>query len=109
MPSDKRTNVKKPYTEMTPRELKEATSEFDADFVADTFGPPTASAKAQDVRARKRLVGRPRVGQGAARVLITVERGLLARTDALARRRGISRSELIAEGLRRTVSGTTAR
>src|SRR5688500_7713781 len=45
--------------------------------------------------------GRPRVGAGAKRVLITVERSLLADADAFAKARGMSRSEMIAKGLAR--------
>ena len=34
----------KPHTAMTTAELREATAEFDREFAADTFGPPTAPA-----------------------------------------------------------------
>ena len=46
------------------------------------------------------------IGQGAKRVLITVERGLLADADKAARSRKVSRSELIALGLRMAIRGT---
>ena len=47
--------------------------------------------------ARRR--GRPKVGQGAKRVQITVEQGLLKRADAYAKRFGMTRAQLIAKGL----------
>ena len=38
----------KPYWEMTTAELREATKEFDREFISDTFGPPSAEQRAQD-------------------------------------------------------------
>ena len=46
------------------------------------------------------MVGRPRVGRGAARVLISIERGLLEDADALARNQKITRSQLFRRGLK---------
>lgn len=43
--------------------------------------------------------GRSAVGRGAARVLVTVERGLLELADAMAKREQISRSALVSLGL----------
>jgi hypothetical protein len=51
--------------------------------------------------ARKR--GRPRVGQGSERIVISVERGLLADADALAQKSKQSRSQLIALALRQVI------
>jgi hypothetical protein len=52
-----------------------------------------------DQLARRRGRGRPQVGQGAKSVLVSIEKGLLARADAYARDQEISRSELIAAAL----------
>jgi hypothetical protein len=91
---------KEPYWEMTTAELAEATRRFDQEFVADAAKPLTPRQKAREARARaKGNRGRPRVGQGATAVLVSVERGLLRRSDAFAKRRGITRSQLIARGL----------
>jgi len=49
---------------------------------------------------KRRGPGRPRIGQGAKRVLVTVERGLLAQADAYARRHHLTRSHLICDALR---------
>jgi hypothetical protein len=92
----------KPHTAMTAAELRETTAEFDREFVADTFGPPTAQQRAQDRRARRKK-GRPRIGQGAKTISVTIEKGLLAKADQLARRLGASRAALIARGLQSVI------
>jgi hypothetical protein len=88
----------KPYWEMTATELAKATGDFDREGTILQTGPLTRKMKSRWVKAAKR--GRPRMGKGSKRVLISMEKGLLQRTDKLARRRGIGRSELIAEGLK---------
>lgn len=91
--------MKKPakrYQDMNLQELREATKRYDEPFVFERTRPMTAAERERDRRAR----GRPPVGQGARRVNITMERELLARADALATKRKIGRSELIAQGLR---------
>ena len=88
---------------MTTAELREATLEFNEPLILERRSRPlTKVEQAEYRRAMKR--GRPREGEGSKRVLITVERGLLRRADAYARREGISRSELIARGLRSVLS-----
>lgn len=60
--------------------------------------------------SRKRLAiaaskgGRPRIGAGAQRINVTVERSLLAQVDAFARKTGATRAALVAEGLRKLVA-----
>jgi metal-responsive CopG/Arc/MetJ family transcriptional regulator len=39
------------------------------------------------------------VGLGAEKIRVSVERGLLAKSDAFAREHGMTRSEMIARGL----------
>jgi hypothetical protein len=48
----------------------------------------------------KRKVGRPRIGQGVKVVSVGVEKNLLKKTDALAKRRGVNRSALVNEALK---------
>jgi hypothetical protein len=43
--------------------------------------------------------GRPTVGRGSKVISLSVERGLLDRADALAKRKGVSRAALVAAGL----------
>jgi hypothetical protein len=89
---------KKAYWDMTTEELAEATKEFDEDFAFERGKPLSAAGRKQHELARKR--GRPRVGLGAEKVRVTIERRLLKEADAYAKAAGISRSELIAKGLR---------
>jgi hypothetical protein len=55
-------------------------------------------------RVKKRL-GRPRRGEGAKPVNVTIERGLLARADEYAHRNGLTRSQVIARGIELAISG----
>ena len=48
--------------------------------------------------------GRPRIGAGAQRINVTVERGLLKQVDAFAHKISVSRVALVAEGLRKLVN-----
>ncbi len=95
------TRHKKAYWEMTKEELAEATKEFDEDFAFEKAKPLTASDRKLLARARRR--GRPRVGLGAEKIRVTIERGLLKEADAWAKASGISRSELISRGLRAVI------
>jgi N-acyl-D-aspartate/D-glutamate deacylase len=77
----------------------EGTAELDQEMVAESFGAAPAEAKKRWTRARRK-VGRPRLGRGAQVISVSVERTLLDRSDALAKRMGVSRAGLIARGLR---------
>ncbi len=94
--------AKKPYWEMTTTELREATAEFEGEFVGETFGPPTPQQRTQDRRARRKR-GRPRTGMGARTISVTVEKRLLARTDRLAKKLHVARAALVARGLQAVV------
>ena len=97
MTSKKPRKTRKPYTRMTADELAEATKEFDRELPDDAGTAMTPTERAQWSNGRGR--GRPRKGLGAVNVLISFERGLLDRTDAFARGRGMGRSALVAEAL----------
>jgi len=88
----------KRYQEMNAAELAEATKEYDQSGTIDRTRPMTLAERAEERKARRR-VGRPRIGRGSERINITIERGLLAEADAVARRQKIGRSELIARSL----------
>jgi hypothetical protein len=93
----------KPYWKMSKAELREATKEFDQEFIGDTFGPPTAEQRVQDRRARAKR-GRPRVGMGSKTISVTVEKRLLAKADRMAKTLKLPRAFLIARGLQAVVS-----
>ncbi len=89
----------KPFVQMTTEELQAATAEFDREMVAEEFGPLSARARSRWRKARRKP-GRPRQGQGAKVISVTVERSLLARSDALAKNMGVTRAGMIARGLK---------
>src|SRR5712691_7410939 len=74
------------------------TAPYDREMVVDEFGPLTGAARERWLRARRKR-GRPRRGKGAKVISVTVEKGLLARSDSLARDLGPSRAGLIKRGL----------
>ena len=82
------------YERMKPEELREATKAFDEEMVVDKSLPLTAAERKAWETARRKP-GRPRRGGGAKVISVSVERGLLARSDALAKKLGLSRASLI--------------
>ena len=89
--------TRKPYGKMNAAELAAATARYDRPFGGwDEFKPLTEG----DRKLHRRARGRPKVGRGAKRVMITVEMGLLKEADDYAKRIGMSRSELVASGIR---------
>lgn len=90
---------KKSYSRMTVPELAAATADLDRELVVDEFRESTPRERDRWLRARRRR-GRPRKGRGAKAISVTIERTLLARSDALAERLGISRAGLVERGLR---------
>src|SRR5687768_16080368 len=88
----------KPLTRMSTAELARATAEFDKPMVIDTFRPLSAAEREAWQRAT-RGNGNGKAKQKSAHVRVTLEPRLLKQADALARKRGLSRSQLVAEGL----------
>jgi hypothetical protein len=86
------------YGRMEAAELDKEVAKFDQEFIADTAEALTQEERVRYQRARRKR-GRPRVGNGANRVLITIESTLLRRSDAYAKKIGLTRSALIARGL----------
>jgi hypothetical protein len=76
---------------------------FNREFVADTARPLTAAQRKLWQKA-KRKVGRPRKGEGVKTIALSVERGLLKRADAMAKRRKLTRAALVAEALEAALS-----
>jgi hypothetical protein len=69
--------------------------------------PEERIARSRPLNARERRqwqrfknkIGRPKVGNGAKTISLTVEKGLLKKADAYAKRHGMSRAKLVAAGL----------
>ena len=91
--------LKKSFLEMSANERSKATAEFDREFIVDTFGELDRHQRRQWERI-KRKRGRPRRGNGAKAISVTVEKTLLSRADRLAKRLKVSRAALIEHGLR---------
>src|SRR5688572_12705631 len=94
---------RKPYWEMSARELAAATKRFDAPMVVDESRPLTAAERAQWNRV-KRKRGRPKVGRGSKRVSLSIEKGLLKRITAYAKKKQVSRSGLVAEAFEKLLA-----
>jgi hypothetical protein len=81
----------------------------------DAETPESRLARSRPLNARERRqwrrfkakMGRPKIGKGAKTISLTVEKILLDQADAYAKRHGISRAKLVAEGLR-AVMGSAA-
>jgi hypothetical protein len=89
---------KKHFWEMTTHELAAATKQFDQPNIAGRSRPLTQDERKQWNQA-KRKRGRPQEGKGYQRISVSMERDLLKRATALARKRQISRSRLFAQAL----------
>jgi hypothetical protein len=89
----------KPYWEMTTEELREATKEFDEEFVADRAKPLTPTMKARWERAKAK-VPRSEDGQTEKTIAVRLDKALLERATALAKKKRLSRDALVARGLR---------
>jgi hypothetical protein len=88
------------YSLMGAAELDKEAAKFDQEFIAETAEPLTAQEQVRDQKARRKR-GRPRVGGGARRVLVTIESSLLRRSDIFADQHGLTRSAVIACGLKK--------
>lgn len=93
----------KQYWEMTKDELREATRRYNAEELGLPGKPLSAEGK-QLLAAAAHKRGRPRIGKGCQRVLVSIEKDLLHQADSTASRLHMSRSELITRGLRAAIA-----
>jgi hypothetical protein len=87
------------YAGLEPAALREATRAFDEEMVVDRSRPLNARERRLWEKARRKP-GRPKRGAGVKVISVSVERGLLGRSDQLAKALGISRAALIERGLK---------
>ena len=80
-------------------ELARLTAEFDRENVVDEFHALSPASRRRWTSVRRKP-GRPRKGRGVKVISVSVERTLLARSDAVARRMGVTRAGLIERGLK---------
>ena len=97
---------RKPYDQMNAEELAEATREFDREMPGVPGKPLTAAQRALHRKAGK--VGRPKKGAGAIVVGVSIERRLMKKVDALAKRRNIGRSQLFTAALTAELNAAVA-
>ena len=83
------------FMALTPAERARETSQFDKEDLS-----PGQPLTARERKAFERLVKRSSTEQGAEKIRISVDRGLLTKADRLARRWRMNRSQLFAEGLK---------
>ncbi len=95
----KKSARRKGFETMTTSKLAEATASYGREMVLDEFKPLTASAAARWKEARRKP-GRPKRGKGAKVISVSVEKGLLSRSDSLAKDLGLSRAAVIERGLK---------
>jgi hypothetical protein len=86
------------FLALSNEEKERVYQDVNHELTPDEMRPLTPAERALWRRAQKRM-GRPKVGQGSKVVSVSIERGLLQRSDAYARDHGISRAQLIAKGL----------
>ncbi len=80
-------------------ELAEATASYGEEMIIDRFKPMSTVAQRRWIQAQHKP-GRPRRGKGVKVIAVSVERGLLQRSDKLAKELHISRARLIERGLK---------
>jgi hypothetical protein len=89
----------KPYWEMTTEELREATKEFDEEFVFERTKPLTPEMKALWEQAKAKGTSAEN-GRAELTIAVRLDKALLKRCTALAKKKRLSRDALIARGLR---------
>ena len=84
---------------MTTAELREATKQFDEEFVSDKGRPLTSEEQALWAQVKAKGESH-RNGKKDQTIAVRVDKALLKRCTALAKKKRLSRDALIARGLR---------
>src|SRR5437764_12659232 len=90
-----RKKIAKPYWEMTTEELREATKQFDEEFVFERSKPLTPEMKARWERAKAKPA-RTDDGESEQTISVRLDKALLDRATALARKQRLSPDALVA-------------
>jgi hypothetical protein len=99
-PRDRRLRPRDDEKEAVPGHVRKRTGRGDKTVRRTDCGGAIASVdrgRARQWKRVKRKRGRPKVGRGHQRVSISVEKGLLKRITAYAKKRRMTRSGLVAE------------
>jgi len=91
---------------MTPARRQKIIDEIDRSTPEQRSAQATAPTQAERARLDRaaKKMGRPRLGKGTRIVSVTVEVDLLKKADAFAASRGLKRSELFTQGLRKVLA-----
>jgi hypothetical protein len=92
------------FLNLSKPEKDAAFREFDREFVGDTFGPLKPAQQKAWRKAKQRMA---LTKSAARRISLTVPRELLSKSDAFAKKAGLSRSELVRRGLKAILAGKT--
>jgi hypothetical protein len=98
------------FLALSDAEKSAEVARFDSPGYPEGFGPlPRAQRKLwtkvkRKMKEEKSAGGRPKVGRGARAVNVTIERGLLERADERAKAEGVTRAQLIAQGIEAILS-----
>jgi hypothetical protein len=95
-----KSTARKWYSRMKLHELDRLAARLDREIDASALKPLTPAVRASERRSTRKRPGRPRMGKGAKRVLITMEQGLLDAVNAHIRRKNLTRAAFIAKAVR---------
>ena len=87
------------FEQMTDAQKAAFAKQYDREIPLSQTRPLTAEERRLFKRIMSRGRGRPRIGKGAARINITIEKALLGRVNAFSKKQKISRARMIAQGL----------
>ncbi|HEV8293127.1 MAG TPA: hypothetical protein VGP94_14425 [Tepidisphaeraceae bacterium] len=87
------------FEHMTDAQKTAFARQYDREIPLSETRPLTAAEQRLFRRIMNRGRGRPRIGKGASRINITIEKNLLSRVNAFAKKTKISRARMIAQGL----------
>jgi hypothetical protein len=99
MKKTKRRSAYARFMALTDDQKSTEVARFDAPADAIESRPLNAKEKARWNKIQRRLRGRPKIGKGVKRIMVSMEAGLLDRADAFARKSHMKRSELIARAV----------
>jgi hypothetical protein len=85
---------------MNLEELREATKEYDEEFVADRAKPLSAKNRARWKRIQAKLKREAESANGEEVIEVQIDKKLLRHCTALAKKKRISRDALIARGIK---------
>jgi hypothetical protein len=98
MKKKKQTPIEK-FLALSDAEKDAEVAEYENGADLSKFRPLTPGER-KFWRSVKRKMGRPRIGQGAKMVAVSIEIGLLKEVDRYVKTHSIKRAEMIAQGLR---------